>query len=127
MARVNYLTVAQNFALETALQVLNAAGCGCYLVGSVMERADYRDVDLRCILADDDFKTRFGGSRVRVRLMNAALSEWIASRTGLPIDFQFQSQSEAALYKGCPRNAMGILIESERAQDLRDAVSDEAL
>lgn len=118
--RINYLTVAQNFALETAMQVLNDAGCGAYLVGSVMERADFRDVDLRCILDDDDFEQRFGGQRVRLRLLNAALSEWITARTGLPIDFQFQSRTEAEQYKGRPRNPMGILIECERAQDERD-------
>lgn len=118
--RVNYLTVAQNFALETALQVLNDAGCGAYLVGSVMERADFRDVDLRCILDDAEFEQRFGGQRVRLRLLNAALSEWVAARTGLPIDFQFQSMTEAQQYNDRPRNPMGILIESERAQDRRD-------
>jgi hypothetical protein len=124
--RINYLTVAQNFALETACAVLNDAGCGAYLVGSCMERADYRDVDLRCILDDADFETRFGGQRVRLRLMNAALSEWVTARTGLPIDFQFQSRTEAQQYQGRPRNPMGILIECESAQDRRDAEQAEA-
>lgn len=124
--RVNFLTVAQNFALETALAVMNDAGCGAYLVGSVMERADFRDVDLRCILEDEEFDRRFKGQRVRLRLLNAALSEWIGARTGLPIDFQFQSRSEAERYKGRPRNPMGILIECERAQDRRDAGGDGA-
>lgn len=121
--RVNYLTVAQNFALETACAVLNDAGCGAYLVGSVMERANFRDVDLRCILDDEDFDQRFGGQRVRLRLMNAAISEWVAARTGLPIDFQFQSMTEAAQYKGKPGNPMGILIECEHAEDQRDAIT----
>lgn len=121
MSRVNYLTTAQNFALEAACAVLNDAGFGAYLVGSCMERADYRDVDLRCILSDEHFATLFGAKRVQLRLINAALSEWISARTGLPIDFQFQSQSEADKYRDRPRNPMGILIESERAQDRRDA------
>lgn len=120
MSRVNYLTVAQNFALETACAVLNDAGCGPYLVGSCMERPNFRDVDLRCILDDDEFEKRFGGQRVRLRLLNAALSEWVTARTGLPIDFQFQSRTEADQYKGQRRNPMGILVECERAEDKRD-------
>src|SRR5690606_458143 len=84
---------------------------------------DFRDVDLRCVLEDADFETRFGGQRVRLRLMNAAISEWVASRTDLPIDFQFQSMTEAQQYKGKPKNPMGILIECERARDQRDAVA----
>lgn len=75
MSRVNYLTTAQNFALEAACAVLNDAGCGAYLVGSCMERPNYRDVDLRCILDDDEFAKRFGGQRVQLRLLNAALIE----------------------------------------------------
>lgn len=120
MSRVNYLTTAQNFALEAACAVLNDARCASYLVGSCMERPNYRDVDLRCILDDDEFEKRFAAQRVQLRLLNAALSEWISARTGLPIDFQFQSQTEANKYKDRPRNPMGILIASERAQDKRD-------
>jgi hypothetical protein len=123
LSRVNYLTVAQNFALETACAVLNDAGCGAYLVGSCMERGDYRDVDLRCILDDDEFEKRFGGQRVRLRLFNAAISEWVTARTGLPIDFQFQSRTEAEQYKGRPRNPMGILIQCESAADKRAAIT----
>lgn len=119
MARVNYLTVAQNFALETACSILSDAGFEVYLVGSVMERPNFRDVDLRCILDDADFEQRFGCQRMQLRLLNAAISEWVTARTGLPIDFQFQSMTEANKYQG-RRNAMGILIESERAQDRRD-------
>lgn len=125
MSRVNYLTVAQNFALEAACAVLNDAGYGAYLVGSCMERPNFRDVDLRCILDDEEFDARFKGQRVRLRLLNAALSEWVTARTGLPIDFQFQSRTEAAAYSGRPRNPMGILIECERAQDMRDAAAGE--
>lgn len=117
MSRVNYLTTAQNFALEAACAVLNDAGFGAYLVGSCMERLNYRDVDLRCILSDEHFATLFGAKRVQLRLINAALSEWVAARTGLPIDFQFQSRTEAEQYRDRPRNPMGILIESERAKD----------
>lgn len=113
--RVNYLTVAQNFALETACAVLEKSGWTTTMVGSVMERANFRDVDLRCILFDEEYDAIFGFSRVRKRLLDAAISEWIASRTGLPIDFQFQSITAAKEFQGRPRNCVGILIECEAA------------
>lgn len=113
--RVNYLTMAQNFALETACAVLEKSGWTTHLVGSVMERANYRDVDLRCILFDEEYNAVVGGSRVRKRLLEASISEWIAARTGLPIDFQFQSMTGAKEFKGRPRNCVGILIECEAA------------
>lgn len=118
-SRANYLTVSQNCALETACAALNDAGCEVYMVGSCLTRADFRDVDLRCILDDDEFRVMFDGRRVRLRLFNAALSDWLSARTGLPVDFQFQSQIVAASHDG-PRNAMGILLECERAQDRSD-------
>ena len=114
--RADYLHVSQNFALETACAVLERAGLTCHLVGSALERADYRDVDLRCILFDEEYAALIAGSRVRLRLLNAAISEWIAARTGLPIDFQFQSMTEAQGYKG-RRNCKGILLECETALD----------
>lgn len=114
-ARVNYLTVSQNFALETACAVLEKAGFTSFLVGSAMERANFRDVDLRCILFDEEYDRLLSGSRVRKRLLDAAISEWIAARTGLPIDFQFQSMTAAKEFKGLPRNCVGILIDCEAA------------
>ena len=109
--------MAQNFALEAALSVLNEAGLDCYMVGSCLERANFRDVDVRCIIFDGD---RAGPivqqSRVFRRILDAAMSEWLTARTGLPIDFQFQSQAESEKHTG-RRNAMGILIQCEREQD----------
>lgn len=124
--RVNYLTVAQNFALEAACTVLCDSGWQPYLVGSVMERRDFRDVDLRCIMDDDEFDAMFKGARVRLRLMNAAISDWMSARTGLPIDFQFMSMREnTERFADRPRNPMGILLESERAQDRREKIDAE--
>lgn len=112
--RVNYLTVSQNFALEAALAVFEKAGFEVYLVGSALLRRDFRDVDIRCILDDDKFADLFP-NKVRLRLSNAAHSEWLSSRTGLPVDFQFQPYSDLKNHSG-PRNAMGFLIESESAK-----------
>jgi len=114
---VNYLTVAQNFALETALSVLNDAGLDCYMVGSCLERPTFRDVDIRCIVFDDDRHAPIvQQGKVLRRILDAAMSDWLTARTGLPIDFQFQSQAESEKHAG-RRNAMGILIHSEREQD----------
>jgi hypothetical protein len=78
-----------------------------YLVGSSAERADYRDIDLRLILDDDEFD-RDWHDPVKLRIANHALSTWGQRETGLPIDFQIQRQTQAnASYPGRPRNPMG--------------------
>lgn len=118
----NYLTVAQNFALESALHTLNDAGLTCFMVGSCLERANFRDVDIRCVVFDgDQAGPLVHQGRVLRRLMDAAMSEWLSARTGLPIDFQFQSFAENAKHQGKPRNGAGILIFCEREQDCEDA------
>ena len=101
--RASYLTVSQQFNLNLVCKALHGFGFGTYLVGSSLLKADYRDVDLRCILHDDEYDRMFDGeeSKLRLKLLNTAISEWIAARTGLPIDFQFQRQTEAnAEFKG---------------------------
>ena len=53
----------------------------------------------------------FGGNKALLYFLNAAVSEWIGARTGLPIDFQIQRQTDANLeFKGRPRNAVGIWV-----------------
>jgi hypothetical protein len=92
-----------------------------YLVGSATRTEKYRDVDVRLILADDHFDAAWGphdgddglgDARLRLRLMNRAVSIWGQQETGLPIDFQIQRQTEAnAQYPVRPgnvRNPMGL-------------------
>lgn len=64
----------------------------CYLVGSSLERQDYRDVDVRMPLPDDDPFVL--GKMHRLPLVNLALSMWAEHDTGLPVDFQLQPQTE---------------------------------
>lgn len=113
--RAYYLTVAEHFNLNDACCVvydaLKEIGYGIYLVGSCLTRADYRDVDLRCIMRDEEFARMFGASEARLKFLNVAVSEWLTKRTGLPVDFQFQGQTEANTNKG-PRNAMGHRISA---------------
>ena len=91
-----YLTVTQLFNLEHVCSCLPLAFGHCtYLVGSVLERPTWRDVDLRCILDDNEYDTFIGNNKARLRLLNTSISEWISSRTELPVDFQFQRMTEA--------------------------------
>jgi hypothetical protein len=78
-----------------------------YLVGSVLSRADYKDVDLRLILSDRLFDRLRRGNPMTIRFINRGLSIWGQQETGLPIDFQVQRQTEANQIKGV-RNPMGI-------------------
>ncbi len=92
----HYLTMTQFFELNEACRTINKTfdGFGCYLVGSALTRPDWRDVDIRFIGDNDDvlFKSPM---KERLVFMQAVISHWLSLRTGLPIDFQFQSQEEA--------------------------------
>ena len=115
MTRATFIGAPQIFNLQAACAILVAAyGPTLYLVGSSLARRDFRDVDIRCLLDDADFARRFGPDtrpshyNPRLAVENAALSEWLAARTRLPIDFQFQPLTEAnAKYPG-PRSALGV-------------------
>lgn len=108
------------FQLELACQHLNAAfgGFGCYLVGSALERPDWRDVDVRMILRDDEFSALFQNalsdgrweSDARWLVMTTAISGWLSQQTGLPVDFQFQPQTHANQRHKGRRSALGIVV-----------------
>jgi len=111
--RATYLSPTEMFNLDHACRSISQAYGYClYHVGSSLRVADYRDVDIRCILSDEDFLKMFPqpkpvSDQTRLHLLNTALSEWLRARTGLPIDFQFQPATEANRYNGA-RNAIGI-------------------
>lgn len=107
------------FALDLACKQLNEAfgGFHCYLVGSALERADWRDIDVRYILSDDEFAELFPNahpdaweSDVRWLLLCVAISAWLRQQTGLPVDFQFQPQTHANQRHKGGRNALGLTI-----------------
>lgn len=118
----NYLGAPAAFKLELACQHISRAfgGFGIYLVGSVLERPDWRDVDLRMILADEEFAALFPDAGqhwefdARWLVMTVAISAWLSEQTGLPVDFQFQTQTHAnerhGRGKGTRRNAMGMIF-----------------
>lgn len=115
-----YIGAPACFLLEQACQILVDAfpDYGCYLVGSALERADWRDVDVRYILADEEFAKLFPNAGEhwehdpRWLLMTTSIAAWMGKFTELPIDFQFQPQTHAnARHKGI-RSALGIRISS---------------
>lgn len=113
-----YIGAPACFALEAAMVQVNAAfGVFCsYVVGSALERADWRDVDVRMLLDDETFAREFPRAEVghyefdaKWLLVTVAVSEHLRKLTGLPIDFQIQPTSIAnSRHKGKRRNAIGF-------------------
>jgi hypothetical protein len=107
--RASFLTVPQQYALNVACRPLARIGYGTFHVGSSLTKQDYHDVDLRCMLPDDEYDRMFDSDSGEPFLLflNAAISEWLSRRTGLPIDFQFQRASQANKTFTGQRNAVG--------------------
>lgn len=123
--KASYVGAPAVFKLEQACQQLRDAfgGFGCYLVGSATQRADWRDVDVRLILRDEEFADLFPGTTVngaefwehdpRWLVMTVSISGWLKEQTGLPVDFQFQPQSHANHRHSGSRHALGLRIARE--------------
>jgi hypothetical protein len=117
--RGTYLSPPELYALNAAcLSLEPALGGDIYLVGSVMERRDFRDVDVRCMLDDDDFARRFpsvpagseGHSDPWWALVCASISRSLSMQTGLRIDFQIQPTSVANRDHAGKRSALGMRV-----------------
>lgn len=124
--RASYLPAPAQFNLNHACVPLWSAFGDCYLVGSSLERRDFRDVDIRCILPDEEFNALFpdigrskSGSWMyssRWSVMCASISEWLSRQSGLPVDFQFQRQTDANNeFKGV-RSAIGMFLKHDQEQ-----------
>lgn len=123
--KVHYIGAPEFFNLNMAcIPISEAFGFGCYLVGSSLKRLDHRDVDIRCILADEEFDRMFPGAKGSGdwthggwSILCSAVSEWLKSRTGLRIDFQFQKQTDAnklfSSKDGHHRNALGFFVKKQ--------------
>lgn len=117
--------------------VYHAFGEHPYHVGSSVEEKVWRDVDVRLMLADEVYAAMGLGdpahphSNARWVAFCVAFSALGKQMTGLPIDFQIQTVTEAnAKFKpsqGCRRSCLGIVgpkmttlpdpIETDRATD----------
>lgn len=95
-------------------EINDAFGRFPYLVGSAAQGKEWRDVDVRLILPDDEFETMFPMHHKpdhqdgKWGLLCAALSELARMRTRLPVDFQIQKTSWANERYPGPRHALGI-------------------
>lgn len=118
----SYLSPPDLHRLDWAcVPIRKAFGDPPYLVGSVLTRPDFRDIDLRLILDDDVIERMFGADDLYGlpdrpsphplrMLLNIALSDLIASAANAPapIDFQIQSMTEANVPEHGMRNPMGV-------------------
>ena len=107
-----YLSTLELHELDEACRpFLSAFGEHPYLVGSAGLRPDFRDVDVRLILADDEFDALFAERQGLWALLSRLGSTYLKERTGLRVDFQVQRQTEANAKYGnlgeTPRNPLG--------------------
>jgi len=116
--RANYVPAPHFYNLNQACALINrcfAKGFGCYLVGSSLERRDYRDVDVRYIMDDASydalFKNEDGWLNPLLSLMCTSISMWLSHASGLPIDFQIQRQTRANAEHDGKRAALGIFLD----------------
>lgn len=104
---------------QAAVMVRLAFGEVPYLVGSAITSKGYRDVDVRLILDDADFKALFPTASANPRtdafwsLLCSSVSLYLRQATGLPVDFQIQSQHTAdTKYPGRERVPLGVFDEA---------------
>jgi hypothetical protein len=102
-----YITRPQLWALDEACKSIREAfGRPPYMVGSVIERPTFRDVDVRLILSDEDYDAL---PDAQWCLFGFVTSRHLEAVTGLPIDFQVQRQTEAnAAHGDKMRNPLGV-------------------
>ena len=80
-----------------------------YLVGTAVSRQEYRDVDVRLILDDYQYDRLVAvAGRDLVAFLSLAIGEYLAARTGLPIDFQVQQMTAANERHTGSRNPLGV-------------------
>ena len=129
-----YIGAPAHFKLEIACKTINDAfgDYGCYIVGSCTERPDWRDVDIRFIMKDENFFALFPAVDYtpshdvavwefdpRWTLMTVSIAAWLQEQTGLPIDFQIQPMSHAngSFHKGKMRQPIGLRFAKRGTSD----------
>lgn len=95
--------------------VWDAFGDCPYHVGSSLKGKQWRDVDVRLILADEEYEAcGFGDplyphQNAKWRALCMAFAELGRKMTGLPIDFQIQQRTTANKREPGPRSALGMV------------------
>jgi hypothetical protein len=122
--KFNYIGAPAVFALDLAARSVKEAFEGdCYVVGSALERPNWRDVDVRMIMNDDEFEKEFPGCGrsweldSKWLLLTTAISNWLSKQTGLPVDFQFQPQTHANEQHRGPRDPIGFRLYKESKEE----------
>lgn len=104
--------------------VFDAFGEWPYLVGSAAQGKQWRDVDVRLILQDNEYERMFGKASRAAELNH----KWVAlclafatlgqKMTGLPIDFQIQDQTKANMLYDGPRIALILCADFEPSKPI---------
>lgn len=105
--RIGYLSPHDMFRLDLACKPIREAYGPPYLVGSALHRADYRDVDVRLILPDEDYDRLVPTPEVRT-MLSVAFTAYLREATGLPVDFGVQRCTEANAAFPSWRNPLGL-------------------
>ena len=96
------------FMLDLACKpIVEAFESPPYLVGSVSTKSHPRDIDVRLILPDDQYDRFIKSPAVRT-MLSMAFTAYLASVTGLPIDFGIQRQTQANEQHQGSRNPLGL-------------------
>lgn len=113
------LNPRQMFLLDEACKPLaEAFGQSVYLVGSAVENPDFHDVDVRLMLDDCVYDSLVEAIGMKaIFFMSIAVGQYLSSRTGLPIDFQFQRSEQANAKHAGRRNPLGIRDLSDYCGD----------
>ncbi len=108
---VTGLNESQVFLLNKYCQPLITAFGSCYLVGSSLTNPNFNDIDVRCIMPDDEFVRMFGengdytspfpySKNVRWLVICTTIASWLGSIFGpdlldsrIDLDFQIHTES----------------------------------
>jgi hypothetical protein len=108
-ARKSGLSTRDLHALDIAVGGLTWLynGYCTYLVGTAQTGGEYRDVDVRTILGDEEFDALIGNDANLWSTLSYLIGDWLGRQTGLPVDYQIQRQTEANEKHNGPRNPLG--------------------
>jgi hypothetical protein len=121
---VSALSPRQIWLLDEACKPINEAfgESGCYHVGTSAEgRSEYRDVDVRYIMHDDQYDKLQEAIGVNgIAFLGLSIGNHLAMMTHLPIDFQIQPMARANELHGDKfRNPLGVRRLSNFQGDCR--------